>query len=148
MIFFFRSWTLMSKERFFLTQTLLPLLAAEGASIVNIASDAGINGNYGCPLYCASKGAVVAFTKALALDLAPRVRVNCICPGDVATPMLGKQLQQADGSYTLEDVEQAYPLERVGGAAGDRACDLLGAVAVQQFYDGQYHSVDGGLTAK
>ena len=57
-----------------------------------------------------------------------------------ATPMLGKQLQQADGSYTLEDVEQAYPLERVGEAAGDRACDLLGAVAVQQFYDGQYHS--------
>lgn len=102
---------------------------------MNIASDAGINGNYGCPLYCASKGAVVAFTKALALDLAPRVRVNCICPGDVATPMLGKQLQQADGSYTLEDVEQAYPLERVE-AAGDRACDLLGAVAVQQFYDG------------
>ena len=93
------------KGTIFLTQTLLPLLAAEGASIVNIASDAGINGNYGCPLYCASKGAVVAFTKALALDLAPRVRVNCICPGDVATPMLGKQLQQADGSYTLEDVE-------------------------------------------
>ena len=67
------------KGTIFLTQTLLPLLAAEGASIVNIASDAGINGNYGCPLYCASKGAVVAFTKALALDLAPRVRVNCIC---------------------------------------------------------------------
>ena len=57
------------KGTIFLTQTLLPLLAAEGASIVNIASDAGINGNYGCPLYCASKGAVVAFTKALALDL-------------------------------------------------------------------------------
>lgn len=56
------------KGTIFLTQTLLPLLAAEGASIVNIASDAGINGNYGCPLYCASKGAVVAFTKALALD--------------------------------------------------------------------------------
>ena len=102
------------KGTIFLTQTLLPLLASEGASIVNIASDAGINGNYGCPLYCASKGAVVAFTKALALDLAPRVRVNCICPGDVATPMLGKQLQQAGGSYTLEYVEQAYPLERSG----------------------------------
>lgn len=41
------------KGTIFLTQTLLPLLAAEGASIVNIASDAGINGNYGCPLYCA-----------------------------------------------------------------------------------------------
>ncbi len=45
--------------------------------IVNIASDAGIGGNYGCPVYCASKGAVVSLTKALALDLAPDVRVNC-----------------------------------------------------------------------
>ena len=69
------------KGTIFLTQTLLPLLAAEGASIVNIASDAGINGNYGCPLYCASKGAVVAFTKALALDLAPRGTGQLYLPG-------------------------------------------------------------------
>ena len=122
------------KGTIFLTQTLLPLLAAEGASIVNIASDAGINGNYGCPLYCASKGAVVAFTKALALDLAPRVRVNCICPGDVATPMLGKRQLYAGGCGAGLSAGTGR------GAAGDRACDLLGAVAVQQFYDGQYHS--------
>ena len=136
------------KGTIFLTQTLLPLLAAEGASIVNIASDAGINGNYGCPLYCASKGAVVAFTKALALDLAPRVRVNCICPGDVATPMLGKQLQQADGSYTLEDVEQAYPLERVGEPLeiAHVICSVLSPF--NSFMTGSIIPVDGGLTAK
>ena len=136
------------KGTIFLTQTLLPLLASEGASIVNIASDAGINGNYGCPLYCASKGAVVAFTKALALDLAPRVRVNCICPGDVATPMLGKQLQQADGSYTLEDVEQAYPLERVGEPLeiAHVICSVLSPF--NSFMTGSIIPVDGGLTAK
>ena len=55
--------------------------------IINIASDAGIGGNYGCPVYCASKGAVVSLTKALALDFAPDIRVNCICPGDVDTPL-------------------------------------------------------------
>lgn len=48
---------------------------------MNIASDAGINGNYGCPLYCASKGAVVAFTKALALDLAPAGTGQLYLPG-------------------------------------------------------------------
>ena len=99
-------------------------------------------------LYCASKGAVVAFTKALALDLAPRVRVNCICPGDVATPMLGKQLQQADGSYTLEDVEQAYPLERVGEPLeiAHVICSVLSPF--NSFMTGSIIPVDGGLTAK
>ena len=99
-------------------------------------------------MYCASKGAVVAFTKALALDLAPRVRVNCICPGDVATPMLGKQLQQADGSYTLEDVEQAYPLERVGEPLeiAHVICSVLSPF--NSFMTGSIIPVDGGLTAK
>lgn len=81
-------------------------------------------------------------------DLAPRVRVNCICPGDVATPMLGKQLQQADGSYTLEDVEQAYPLERVGEPLeiAHVICSVLSPF--NSFMTGSIIPVDGGLTAK
>ena len=75
------------KGTVFLTQALLPHFAAAGA-VVNVASDAGISGNYGCAAYCASKGAVVAFTRALALDTAPRLRVNCVCPADIATPLL------------------------------------------------------------
>ncbi len=47
------------------------------------------------PAYIASKGAVVALTKALALDLAPGIRVNCICPGAVNTPLLGSSLNSA-----------------------------------------------------
>ena len=78
--------------------------------IINIASDAGIGGNYGCPVYCASKGAVVSLTKALALDLAPDIRVNCICPGDVDTPLLTAQLTAADGSYTKE-IYDIYGME-------------------------------------
>lgn len=132
----------------FLTQFFLPLLSQQGASIVNIASDAGINGNYGCPLYCASKGAVVAFTRALALDLAPQVRVNCVCPGDVATPLLSRQLQQADGGYTLADVAQYYPLERVGTAQeiAHVICAVLSPL--NSFMTGSIIPVDGGLTAK
>ncbi len=79
------------KGPFFLIQSALPHLG-EGASIVNIASDAGLVGNKGAAIYCASKGGLVLLTKALALDLAPRgIRVNAICPGDVATPMIDDQ---------------------------------------------------------
>lgn len=79
------------KGPFFLIQAALPHLG-EGASIVNIASDAGLVGNTGAAIYCASKGGLVLLTKALALDLAPRgIRVNAICPGEVATPMIDGQ---------------------------------------------------------
>ena len=54
------------KGTVFLTQALLPYMAAGGA-VVNVASDAGVSGNYGCAAYCASKGAVVAFTRACGL---------------------------------------------------------------------------------
>lgn len=121
---------------------------AGGGCIVNIASDAGIGGNYGCPVYCASKGAVVAMTKALALDLAPSVRVNCVCPGDVDTPLLDKQLEAAAYRYTKEDMGHAYPLERI--AAAQEVAHVICSVAspANSFMTGAVISVDGGLTAK
>ena len=103
------------KGTMFLTQAALPFMYG-GGSIINIASDAGISGNYGCPVYCASKGAVVALTKALALDYAPNIRVNCVCPADVDTPLLRKQLEASYGGFTLSDMTDAYPLGRVGRA--------------------------------
>lgn len=82
------------KGPFFLIQSALPHLGA-GASIVNIASDAGLVGNKGAAIYCASKGGLVLLTKALALDLARRgIRVNALCPGDVATPMIDGQARR------------------------------------------------------
>lgn len=135
------------KGTMLLTQALLPLMQGEGA-IVNVSSDAGISGNYGCPVYCASKGAIVALTKALALDLAPRIRVNCVCPADVATPLLEEQLKAANGSYTLEDVASAYPLERVGKAEeiAHVICSLVSPL--NSFMTGSIVPVDGGITAK
>ena len=82
------------KGAFFLIQAAIPHLGA-GASIVNIASDAGLVGNNGAAIYCASKGGLVLLTKALALELAPRqIRVNAVCPGDVATPMIEFQAER------------------------------------------------------
>jgi NAD(P)-dependent dehydrogenase (short-subunit alcohol dehydrogenase family) len=135
------------KGTMFLTQAALPFMYG-GGSIVNIASDAGISGNYGCPVYCASKGAVVALTKALALDYAPNIRVNCVCPADVDTPLLRKQLESSNGGYTLSDMADAYPLGRVGRA--EEIAHVICSVAspLNSFMTGSIIPVDGGLTAK
>lgn len=134
------------KGTIFLTQAVVPHLAEEGPSILNIASDAALEGNYGCSVYAASKGAVVAFTRSLALDLAPWVRVNCLCPGDVLTPLVEKQL--AEGGYTMESMASIYPMERIGKPeeVAHMICALLSPL--NGFMTGSVVSVDGGLTAK
>lgn len=138
------------KGTVFLTKSMYPLLRDnfEGTPcIVNIASDAGISGNYGCPIYCASKGAIVSLTKALALDMAPNVRVNCVCPADVDTPLLQNQLT-LDCGYTKDDMAEAYPIGRIGKA--EEIAHVVCSIAspVNSFMTGSIVAVDGGLTAK
>jgi len=86
------------KGAFFLVAAAIPHLARARGAIVNIASDAGLVGNNGAAVYCASKGGLVLLSKALALELAPQgVRVNAVCPGDVATPMVEFQANTYGG---------------------------------------------------
>jgi NAD(P)-dependent dehydrogenase (short-subunit alcohol dehydrogenase family) len=80
------------KGLYFVCSEAIPYLQTSGGGIVNLSSDAGIQGNAGAAVYCATKGGVSMLTKALALELAPRgIRVNAVCPGDVDTPMLRAQ---------------------------------------------------------
>jgi NAD(P)-dependent dehydrogenase (short-subunit alcohol dehydrogenase family) len=80
------------KGLYFVTSAAIPHLAASQGCVVNLSSDAGIQGNAGAAVYCASKGGVSILTKALALELAPHlIRVNAVCPGDVDSPMLRGQ---------------------------------------------------------
>jgi NAD(P)-dependent dehydrogenase (short-subunit alcohol dehydrogenase family) len=135
-----------AKSTIFLTKYCLPLFSDRQPAIVNIASDAALEGNYGCALYAAAKGAVAAFTRAAALDLAPRIRVNCVCPGDVDTPLVEAQLEA--GGYTREEMASVYPLERIGKP--EEIAHIICSVLSPQngFMTGSILSVDGGLTAK
>lgn len=86
------------KGLYFMSAAAIPHLRGCEGFIINLSSDAGLQGNAGAAAYCASKGAVSIFTKALALELAPAgVRVNAVCPGDVASPMLEFQAKTYGG---------------------------------------------------
>lgn len=93
---------------FYTCRAAIPLLA-EGSSIVNIASMAGHKGSYMHAHYAASKGAVLTFSRTLALELAPKVRVNAVSPGIIDTPLV-KPLLEKQGPKLIEST----PLKRFG----------------------------------
>ena len=101
------------KGTFFTCRYAIPELIKKEGNIVNISSDAGLVGNNGAAIYCASKGGVVLLTKALALELAPfGVRVNAVCPGDVDTPMIqfqAKEYGKDDPEAYMHGLLEHYP---------------------------------------
>lgn len=134
------------KGTFFASKAAVNELIKRRGSIVNVASDAGIRGNYFCAAYAASKGAVVAFTKSLALELASfPVRVNCVAPGDVLTPLTSAQMKIS--GTTLDELAKIYPLGRIATAEEVAAAIYFLASEAASFITGAILSVDGGLTA-
>src|SRR5664280_196986 len=106
------------KGLFFTTAAAIPHLITTSGCIVNLSSDAGLQGNTGAAVYCASKGAVSNLTRALALELASRrVRVNAVCPSDVDTPMRAGQARDFGGEDPAAYLENLLALYPQGGAA-------------------------------
>jgi NAD(P)-dependent dehydrogenase (short-subunit alcohol dehydrogenase family) len=135
-----KSILLMSKE-------VVPLMAARGGgSIVNTASGWGLVGGRNAVSYCASKGAVVNMTRAMALDHGPQgIRVNCICPGDTDTGMLrheARQLGAAEEAFLAEAADR--PLGRVGRPDEIAQAVLYLASDASSFVTGAALVVDGG----
>lgn len=146
---FDRIMSINMKGAFLLTQAATPHLKQSRGSVVNVSSDAGVNGNVFCTAYCASKGALNLFTKALSLELAPHgVRVNCVCPGDVATPLLDRQIvAEPDPERYRREMTGMYPLGRIATADEVAAVIVFLASDAAAFVTGAAWSVDGGLTA-
>jgi NAD(P)-dependent dehydrogenase (short-subunit alcohol dehydrogenase family) len=86
------------KGTFSCVKAALPHLQAAKGNVVNVASDAGLIGENGLSIYCASKGGVVNLTRAMALELAPDIRVNCVCPGYVDTDMVRRDGIEGEGA--------------------------------------------------
>ena len=121
---------------------------SEGGSgrIINIASDAGRVGSSGEAVYSACKGGIIAFTKALARELARSgVRVNCVSPGPTDTPMLGEITADETGGRIIDAIVRATPTRRLAHPAEIAEAVAFFATA-SDHVTGQVLSVSGGLT--
>jgi NAD(P)-dependent dehydrogenase (short-subunit alcohol dehydrogenase family) len=118
-----------------------------GGSIVNMSSIAGLKGGPGMTAYSASKGAVVAFTKALAAELAPdNIRVNCVCPGWIDTPFNQPAIEFMGGREEQEEmVQQTVPLQRQGIPEEIAPGILYLASDASSYMTGKELVIDGGL---
>jgi NAD(P)-dependent dehydrogenase (short-subunit alcohol dehydrogenase family) len=142
------------KGTFFVTGAAIPHLRETKGCVINLSSDAGIHGIVGAAVYCASKGGVTLLTKALALELArDGVRVNAVCPGDVATPMLSFQATAfgaGDEAGYYQRLLDAYPQkENARFIEPEEVAELIWFLAqpLATPMTGACVSIDFGLTA-
>lgn len=137
------------KGTFFCCRAALPALRKSNGNIVNIASDAGLMGVPGITVYCASKGGVVNMTRAMALEVAPDVRVNCVCPGYVDTDMIRRDhIDKKDDPAAAEQRMIDYaPMKRISTPAEISQGVLYLASFDARFVTGVALPIDGGSTA-
>lgn len=135
------------KAMFLLCKYAIPyMVRGGGGTIINVASATALLPVAGRPAYNASKGAVVAFTKSLALDLASsNIRVNCICPGAVNTPLLRSTIKAtADPEAALAAIVNRYPLGRLAQAEEIARVVIFLASDESSYMTGTTIAVDGG----
>jgi NAD(P)-dependent dehydrogenase (short-subunit alcohol dehydrogenase family) len=132
---------------FLCVQAAVPLLRqAAQASIVNLGSGVGLlPTGPGSTAYVASNGGVIAMTRAMAMELAPNIRVNVICPGAVETPMTEGTLRDPSGAVSAAIVAR-YALGRPGSAEEIASAILFLTSHESSFVTGIALPVDGGRT--
>ncbi len=133
---------------YYLIRLAVPHLQQQGGSIVVNGSIAAFKGFPNHPAYCASKGALVALVRQLALDLAPRIRVNILCPGQVDTPLLWDSAKAfPDPKTIVQEVANRIPLKRLGTPEDVAKAALFLASDDAAWITGTSLTVDGGLMA-
>ena len=148
-----RSFAVNAKGTFLCSQAAAPgMVAAGGGSIINQGSVAALAGIANFASYCAAKGAVVALTRSMSVDLAPRgVRVNVICPGTVYTPLMEPMLRARGGgdmAAGLALTVAKYPIGRLGTPEEIAAVALFLASDDSSFMTGSVVTADGGMTSQ
>jgi NAD(P)-dependent dehydrogenase (short-subunit alcohol dehydrogenase family) len=144
------------KGMFLVSKHTIPeMIKRGGGSIINTASGFGLTGAASYTAYCASKGGVIALTRAMAIELAPHnIRVNCICPGVVSTPMLDKciritsEVSGENEEETRKSWRGSQPLGRFGKPEEIAHAALYLASNESSYTTGAILSVDGGVTAQ
>ena len=135
------------KGTFLLSRAVIPVMKAYGGgAIINIGSGWGLKGGPQAAAYCAAKGGIVNLTRAMAIDHGPdNIRVNCLCPGDVDTPLLRQEAQQlgVDESRFLHEAA-ARPLARIGQPEDIALAALFLASNLSPWITGAVLVVDGG----
>jgi NAD(P)-dependent dehydrogenase (short-subunit alcohol dehydrogenase family) len=136
---------------FRITRSLLPALRASGrAAVINIASELALVGAANYSAYCASKGALLAWSRALAVELAAQpIRVNAVCPGPVDTQLLQQEFAtHANPQDALRAEVAMIPLTRLGLPQEIAPIVAFLASDAAAFVTGAAWSVDGGKTAQ
>jgi len=135
------------KAVFLLSKFAIPEIARSGGgSIINMGSGWGLSAGALAAAYCASKGAVVQLTRAMAIDHGPeKIRVNCLCPGDTDTPMLREEARQLGepGDEFLAKTSRR-PLRRIGTPEEIARAALYLASDASKFVTGTALVIDGG----
>ncbi len=135
------------KAIFLLSRYVIPKMSESGGgSIINSGSGWGIKGGPNAAAYCAAKGGVVNLTRAMAIDHGRQeIRVNCVCPGDIDTPMLrgeAKQLGINEEDFMKEAADR--PISRVGTPEDVAKAVLFLASNLSNWVTGTHIIVDGG----
>ncbi|WP_243061028.1 SDR family NAD(P)-dependent oxidoreductase [Nocardioides sp. SR21] len=139
-----------SKGTFLMMRELVPLMG-EGGSVVNVASAGGLAGMDGMAAYCSAKASVVLLTKTAAIDLAPGIRVNAICPGAIDTQMprnFVATMPEEMGKAVWDELARGHLTGRFGRPEEVVSVGLFLASDASSFMTGAAVVVDGGWTAK
>ena len=131
-----------------LARGLLDGLRRRTGVVVNVGSDSGLIGYAASAVYCASKGALIGLTRALAVELAPTIRVLCVCPGPVETDMMREAMAASpDPDAVRESWRSATLLGRLAAPEEIAAAIAFAASPDCSFATGDLITVDGGATA-
>lgn len=132
---------------FLVSRTMIPLMHKNGGgSVINISSILGVLGSANNTAYCAMKGGVVQLTRAMAAELGPQIRVNCLCPSHVVTPMIEGWMKRVEEKGTMDKLNNLFPMKRIGYPRDMTGAIIFFASEESSWLTGNIFMTDGGLS--